>query len=72
MLLFISEEHVERWCRDWGLARGGTLSLEQGWRLAQAWYGPDRRDPSWRRRSVEETEALLSSIGLEGQFWNLR
>lgn len=72
MLLFGSEEHVDKWCRDWNLARGGSLSVEQGWRLAQAWYGPDRRDPEWRRRSVDETEALLSSIGLEGAFWSLR
>ncbi|HKC25841.1 MAG TPA: hypothetical protein VKF32_13925 [Thermoanaerobaculia bacterium] len=72
MLLFISEEHVDKWCRDWNLARGGVLSVEQGWRLAQAWYEHDRRDPTWRRRSVEETEALLASIGLEGAFWSLR
>ena len=72
MLLFISEEHVDRWCRDWNLARGGTLSLEQAWQLARAWYEPDRRDPDWRRPSVEEAEALLARIGLVGPFWNLR
>ena len=26
----------------------------------------------WRRHPLEETEALLSSIGLTGAFWNLR
>lgn len=72
MLLFRSEEHVDRWCRSWNLGRGAILSLDQTWRLAHAWYSADRRDPAWRRRTVEETEALLSEIGLEGPFWSLR
>ena len=72
MLLFISEEHVDRWCRDWKLARGGTLTLEQGWQLARGWYGADRREPGWRRPALEEAEALLAKIGLEGPFWSLR
>ena len=72
MLLFRSEEHVERWCRSWAVERGGTLTPEQAWRLAREWYGPDRRDPAWRRPTVEETEALLASIGLGGAFWELR
>jgi hypothetical protein len=51
MLLFRSEEHIDRWCAMWGQPRGGTLSLEQGWKLANAWYGDDRRDPDWRRKT---------------------
>ena len=71
MLLFSSGEHVDRWCRDWNLARGGSLSVEQTWQLALIWYGGDRRDPRWRRRSVEEAQDVLSDIGLEGPFWRL-
>lgn len=71
MLLFRDEEHIDRWCRQWQLPRGATLTLETGWRLAQAWHGPDRRDPRWRRRTVEETEALFASLGLVGDFWRL-
>ena len=72
MLLFRSEEHVERWCKSWHMDRGAVLSLETGWRLAQAWYGPDRRQPDWRRRTVEEAETLFASLGLTAAFWNLR
>jgi len=72
MLLFRSEEHVDHWCRQWKLPRGALLSLEQGWGLAQGWYGPDRREPAWRRKNVEETEALLLELGLTAPFWNLR
>ena len=46
MLLFRSEEHVHNWCQTWKLEPGGWMSLEQGWQLAQGWYGPDRRDPA--------------------------
>ena len=72
MLLFRSEEHVDRWCRSWGLARGAILSPDQTWRLAGAWYGPDRRDPEWRRRTLDETEALFAELGLTSDFWSLR
>jgi hypothetical protein len=72
MLLFRSEEHIDRWCKSWNLPRGATLSPRQTWKLAQAWYSPDRRDPAWRRRTVNETEELLASLDLTGPFWNLR
>lgn len=71
MLLFRSEEHVNRWCAVWGLAPGAAFSLETAWRLAKAWYEPDRRRPEWRRPTVEETEALLTELGLTGPFWAL-
>ena len=72
MLLFRSEEHVDRWCKQWKLERGALLSLDQAWRLALAWYGPDRRERTWRRKTVDETEAMLAELGLTGSFWNLR
>lgn len=72
MLLFRSEEHVDRWCKAWKMQRGALLTLQQGWRLAQAWYGPDRRDLAWRRKTVDEAETLFKELGLTGSFWNLR
>jgi hypothetical protein len=71
MLLFWSEEHVEKWCRDWNLPRGELLPLDTCWRLAKAWYGPDRREPGWRRRTVEETRDLFTRLGLTSPFWRL-
>lgn len=72
MLLFRSEEHIAKWLQDWHLPRGEILSLDQCWRLAQAWYSPDRREPNWRRKTVEEAEALFARLGLTSHFWNLR
>lgn len=71
MLFFRSEEHVSRWCQAWQQPRGGLLSLDQCWRLAQAWYGPDRRQPGWRRKTADEAEALFAQLALTGEFWKL-
>ena len=55
----------------WNLPRGEVLSLDRCWRLAKAWYGPDRREPEWRRRTVDEAEALFTELGLTSPFWRL-
>lgn len=72
MLIFRSEEHLEKWLKDWHMPRGAILSLEQCWRLAQAFYEPDRRQPEWRRKNVDEIEALFAELGLTSPFWQLR
>jgi hypothetical protein len=70
MLLFRSEQHVDRWCQQWNRPRGGTLSLQQGWSLAQLWYG-DRLAPDWRPKTVAEAESAFSQVGLVGEYWKL-
>jgi hypothetical protein len=70
MLLFRSEEQVDRWCGGWSLARGAILSPATCWALAREWY-QDRRDPKWHRRSLEEAHALFRQLGLTGDFWKL-
>jgi hypothetical protein len=71
MLLFRSEEHVDRWLAAWRMERGGLLTLSQIWGLARAWYAADRRDPSWRRRTPEEVREVFEGLGLKGAFWSL-
>ena len=71
MLLFWSEEHIEKWCQDWNMPRGEVIPLDKCCRLAQAWYGPDRREPEWRRRTVDEAEALFTELGFTSEFWRL-
>jgi len=71
MLLFRDEGHVDRWCEARDLTRGATITPEQAWRLAYGWY-KDKVQPQWRRHTVDEAEALLSSVGLNDAFWNLR
>lgn len=70
MLLFRSEEHVERWRADRSLPRGELLSVRQQWELARLWYS-NRLDPDWRRRTPQEAEEVFSQTGLVGDFWKL-
>ena len=70
MLLFRSEEHIERWREPRGIAPGAVLGLQQQWELARRWYG-NRMDEDWRRRTPEEAEAVFASVGLTGDFWRL-
>jgi hypothetical protein len=72
MLFFRSEEHVDRWCASWSLPKGAVLPLDVAWQLASIWLGPDRRDPGWRRFTLEETEAIFAQLGLTGSFWSFR
>ena len=71
MLLFRDEEHVDRWCRARDLSRGPLFTPDQGWQLAYEWF-KNKLKPDWRRHTVEEAEALLAAVGLEGLFWKLR
>ena len=70
MLLFRSEEHVERWLRSKRVARGALISLEQQWQLASRWY-TGRLDRDWRRRTPAEARRLFDELGLRGEFWRL-
>ncbi len=70
MLLFRSEDHIERWCSTWRLPRGATLSIEQAWNLADLWYH-DRLSVQWRRKTVDEAHAVFRSLGLVSDFWKL-
>ena len=39
--------------------------------LATRWYsGRNRKE--WKRPDAEETQKLFSSLGLDGEFWNLQ
>ncbi len=72
MLLFRSEEHIARWLTAWRLPRGESFFLDQCWLLEQAWYGLDRREPIWWRKTGEEAEAVFAELELMSAFWRLR
>jgi hypothetical protein len=48
---------------------GATLTPQQGWQLATAWF-EDRLSPDWRRKTPAETRAIFEDIGLDGPFWD--
>ena len=71
MLLFRDEGHVRRWCEAREMTPGALVTPETAWRLAHGWYR-DKLKPQWRRHTLEEAEALMRSLGLVDEFWNLR
>jgi hypothetical protein len=68
MLLFRSEEHVDRWCQVRGMTRGPLVSLDQLWQLAVAWYG-NRLTVESRRPMGAEVRQIFERVGLMGEFW---
>lgn len=69
MLLFRSEEHLERWLTERDLRRGATLTPAQQWQLGRSWYS-DRMDPA-QRRTPDQAEEIFTGLGLTGDFWTL-
>jgi hypothetical protein len=69
MLLFRSEETVNRWCESRQLPRRPLVSLEQLWQLALIWYA-NRLTPESRRPGPDEMVSVFAFIGLTGPFWD--
>lgn len=61
---------MDRWLKQMGHPRGAVVPLPVVWQLAKAWYA-DPRDPEWRPRTRDENQAVLASVGLTGEFWEL-
>lgn len=68
MNLFRSEEHITAWLGE--REPGATLTVDQLADLSHAWWG-SRLDPSWTPRTREDSQAILTSLGLTGPFWTL-
>jgi hypothetical protein len=62
MRLFRSEEEVPD--------GGAVVPVPQLRELGRRWYG-DRLEPGWRPRTREQSQAILSGVGLTGEFWRL-
>jgi hypothetical protein len=71
MVFLRSEEHLRRWLDDRGYEPGATLTAPELNALAQAWWW-SRLDPGWRPRSLEESQAILTELGLTSEFWALQ
>ncbi|MEA2433018.1 MAG: Alkylmercury lyase [Actinomycetota bacterium] len=70
MLVFRSEEHLENWLTEPTRPRGERMTVGQQWELAQKWF-EGRDHPDWQKRSAEEAENVLRSVGLTNDFWKL-
>lgn len=67
---FTNEDDVDRWCERHDLPKGAVVPLRRMWLFARGWYGAYLTQP-WRRRSVEEVEAVFARHGFTSPFWSL-
>jgi hypothetical protein len=71
MVFLRSEDHLTRWLDANSWQAGATVDAVRMNELARAWWW-SRLDPAWRPRTVEESQAILDTVGLTGEFWALR
>jgi hypothetical protein len=68
MLLFRSEEWVDKWCERNNLERGEILTIDQVWELSKLWYG-NRMSVEFHERSMEQVAEIFKTAGLMSKFW---
>jgi hypothetical protein len=71
MLLFRSEEWIERWCKRNQLERGEVLSAAQVWELSKLWY-QDRMSEGYHGRTAEQVAEIFRRAGLTSKFWYIQ
>jgi len=68
MLLFQSEEWIDKWCKRKNLERGEVLTLHQVWELSKLWYD-NRLSLEYHGRSTEQVAEIFEKVGLKSKFW---
>ena len=70
MLLFRSEEWIDKWCQRNNLARGEVLTIHQVWELSKLWYH-NRLSLEYHGRSMEQVAGIFKQTGLMSTFWSI-
>jgi hypothetical protein len=69
MLLFRSEEWIDKWCQRNNLERGEVLTIQQVWELSKPWY-ENRLALEYRGRSPEQVAEIFKQADLTSKFWH--
>jgi len=70
MLLFQSEEWIDKWCARNNLERGEVLTIHQVWELSKLWYH-NRMSLEYHGRSAEQVKEIFNQVGRTSGFWNV-
>jgi hypothetical protein len=70
MLLFQSEEWIERWYQRNHFERGETITVQRAWELSKLWYG-ERLSLDYHGRSREQVAEIFGRVGLTSKFWDV-
>ncbi len=68
MLLFQSEEWVDKWCERNHLECGEFLKIGQVWELSKLWYH-NRLSVDFHGRNIEQVAEVFRQAGLQSKFW---
>ena len=71
MLLFRSEEWIDKWRQRNNLERGEILTVNQAWELSKPWYGT-RMSADFHGRSSEQVAEIFNQAGLTSKFWYIQ
>ena len=71
MLLFRSEEWIDKWCERNHLKRGEILTINQTWELSKPWY-QGRLSLDYHGRSVEQVAEIFKQAELTSEFWHIQ
>ena len=71
MVYLRSEEHLQRWLDSNDHEYGASLPASQMNDLARRFWWA-RLDSGWQPRSPEDSQAIITGVGLTGDFWQLR
>ena len=71
MLLFQSEEWIDKWCKRNNLERGEVLTINQVWELSKLWY-QDRLSLDYHGRSSEQVVGIFKEANLTSAFWGVQ
>jgi hypothetical protein len=71
MLLFRSEEWIDKWCQRNNLDRGEVLTIHQVWELTKPWYD-NRLTLEFHGRSSEQVAEIFKQAGLISKFWYIQ
>jgi hypothetical protein len=70
MLLFRSEEWIDKWCQRNNFERGEVLTIQQVWELSKLWYA-NRMSLDYHGRSPEQVAKVFRQVGLTSKFWHV-
>jgi hypothetical protein len=70
MLLFQSEEWIDKWCKRNTLERGEVLTIHQVWELSKLWYH-NRMSIDYHGRSTKQVAEIFRQVGLISNFWKV-
>ena len=71
MLLFRSEEWIDKWCQHNHLERGEVLTIQQVWEFSKPWY-ENRLALDYHGRSPERVTEIFEQAGLRSEFWHVK